>query len=129
LLDDTHVDNTEIERLKKAIAKERRGVTKPGLRFNTKLRDEVIAHVRKRQQTGETLKAIALSLGIKRHTLRYWLYGLVDKGSGKASRFRAIGVIEKPSNSDTGVTVLGPGGTRIDGLTLGQAAELLRRLS
>lgn len=123
------MDKTEVERLKRAITQERRGVTKRGVPFSVELRDEVIAHIRKRQHTGETLKGIAASLGIKRHTLRYWLYGLVGKGRGKASRFRAIGVVEKPMTAQAGVTVMGPGGTRIDGLTLGQAAELLRRMS
>ena len=80
-------------------------------------------------QTGERVAGIAESLGMQSDTLRHWLKGLDAKGRSKSSRFRRVRVVEAQPGANTGVTLLGPGGTRIDGLSLGQAAELLRRMS
>jgi hypothetical protein len=82
-------------------------------------------------QSGESMVDIATSVGVKPYTLRYWMEGNGTTGAKKpkASRFRPVRVVETQPGVTNGVTVFGPGGTRIDGLSLNQAAELLRRMS
>jgi hypothetical protein len=80
-------------------------------------------------QGGERLAAIAVSIGIKYDTLRYWIEGTGAKRVSKSPQFRRVRVIEAQPGATAGVTLFGPGGTRIDGLSLVQAAELLRRMS
>lgn len=123
------MDRTEIERLKRAIGRERQGVLRPGVAFSRKLRAKIVAHVKGRLQRGEKVAGIAASLGIKYDTLRYWVDKMGAKRADKPTRFRRVRVVTAPPEAVTGVTLFGPGGTRIDGLSLNQAAELLRRMS
>ena len=88
-----------------------------------------MAHTQKRLQSGERLGVIASSVGIKYDTLHYWIEGPGVKGGNKPAHFRRVRVVKAKLGAETGVTLFGPGGTRIDGLSLAQAAELLRRMS
>ena len=97
--------------------------------FNRDLRSQIIAVAQKQMQAGERVADIAENLGIKSDTLRYWLHGLSAKRLHKPAHFRRVRVVKAEPGAETGLTLFGPGGTRIDGLSLGQAAELLRRMS
>ncbi len=125
------MDKTEIERLKRAVLRDRKGATRPRVAFDRKLRAEILSHAQERLRGGERLVDIASSIGIKPLTLRHWTYGNETTSAKKpsASRFRAVRVVEAQPGGASGVTLFGPGGTRIDGLSLNQAAELLRRMS
>jgi hypothetical protein len=79
------VDKTEIDRLKRAISRDRRGSTRPGVAFGRALRAQIVAHAKSRRRAGEKLLSIATSLGIKYDTVRYWL-----EGSGKKPRVRGF---------------------------------------
>ena len=127
--DDTVMEKTEIDRLKQAVARDRKGSTCRGKAFNPKLRAQVVAHTQQRVQSGERLPAIAASMGIKYDTLRYWIEGPSPKRADKSSAFRPVRVTEGQPSAAAGVTLFGPGGTRIEGLSLEQAAALLRRMS
>jgi hypothetical protein len=123
------VDKAEIDRLKRAIAHDRKGSTRPGVAFNKDLRDQIVTHAQTRLSAGERVLGIAESLGMQGDTLRYWLAGLGAERAGKTSQFRRVRVVKAEPGAEAGLTLFGPGGTRIDGLSLAQAAELLRRMS
>ena len=106
-----------------------RKTARPGGIFDKKLCAAIVAHAQLRLSAGERVAGIAESLSIKGDTLHYWLDRAGIKQRRKQTRFRRVRVVEAVVNEKAGVTVFGPGGTRIDGLSLGQAAELLRRMS
>ena len=127
--EDTGVDKTEIDRLKRAITRDRKGSTRPGVAFNKKLRAQIVAHAQTRLSAGERVMGIAESLGIMSDTLRYWLHGPGAKRERETTGFRRVRVVKAEPGAASDLTLFGPGGTRIDGLSLSQAAELLRRLT
>ena len=106
-----------------------RKTARPGGIFDKKLCAAIVAHAQLRLSAGERVAGIAESLSIKGDTLHYWLEKAGIKQRRKQTRFRRVRVVETVANEKAGVTVFGPGGTRVDGLSLEQAAELLRRMS
>lgn len=106
-----------------------RKTARAGGRFDKKLWAAIVGHAQLRLSGGERVADIAESLAIKADTLRHWLDKAGVKQRRSRSRFRHVRVVEAVANEKAGLTVFGPGGTRIDGLSLTQAAELLRRMS
>lgn len=109
--------------------RDRKGSSRPGVAFNKKLRAQIVTHAQTRISAGERVADIAESLEIKCDTLRYWLERLGTKRGRKTSPFRPVRVVDTEPSAAASVTLFGPGGTRIEGLSLNQAAELLRRVS
>lgn len=106
-----------------------RKTARPSGTFDKKLRAAIVAHAQSRLSGGERVASIAESLAVKGDTLHYWLEKVGIEQRHKQTRFRRVRMVETVANEKQGVTVFGPGGTRVDGLSLEQAAELLRRMS
>ena len=84
------------------------------------LRREAAAFAKAEHAAGRSYKSIAAGLGMKPETLMRWCRA--------SSGPKFAPVVVKPATQE-GLTRHGPAGTRIDQLSLQQAAELLRALS
>lgn len=114
------MSHQEVQELKKIIrAKQGAGP------FAPEVRQRLQAFLRARWEEGDSLQSWADELGLSRATAGYWR----SKWGPRSSRETALRVVEVIDERpiDT-VTVHGPSGTRVDGLTLEEVAELWRRM-
>jgi hypothetical protein len=81
-------------------------------------RARAVAHALARRREGAGLERIARELGVSRTALVDWL---------REPSFERVEVIAEESHHG-GLTVHGPHGVRVEGLSLIEVAELLRRL-
>jgi transposase-like protein len=100
-------------------------------RFSDGMRERLVAYAKRRWEQGASIKAVAAELGVNHCTLSYWRarLGLPKKtrpGSPKTAVLKRVKVI---AEGQPGFTLHGGCGTRVDGLALGELAELLRKLS
>ena len=90
-------------------------------RVPEELRAEAVAFARAAHASGERYKTIAATLGLKPDTLMRWC-----RAGREPKKFTRV-VVKR--TAPPRLTVHGPTGTRIEGLSLDQVAELLRALS
>ena len=83
------------------------------------LRAEVTAYAQSAQRDGQSYTAVARGLGIKVQTLMRWCR------VPSQPRFSKV-LVSRPSNKT--LTMHGPGGTRIEGLSVEQIATLMKTL-
>ena len=76
------------------------------------------------QRKGAGFVPIASELGISATTLRKWQ----QQRRATSSSFCPVQIVE-PSSSSRGLVVHAPGGLRIEGVSIPELAELVRRLS
>jgi hypothetical protein len=105
--------------LRQSLARAAEGRGRP--RYPEALRQRVVAHVRDRRARGASLGLLANELGLAVPTLVRW--------SGPRPAFRPVVVAPASPAAPGHLVVHGPGGLRVEGLTLEEAAELLRRLA
>lgn len=105
--------------LRQALARAAEGRGRP--RYPEALRQRVVAHVRDRRARGASLRQLADELGVAAPTLVRW--------AEPRPAFRPVLVEPTPQAAPGHLVMHGPGGLRVEGLTLEQAAELLRRLA
>ncbi len=100
-------------------------------RFDDTFREQVVAYVRARQEEGGTQEEAARELGLSAWTMSRWSRQRKPKQQGVAGGgdFHPVAVKREERASAGGLVVHGPGGMRVEGLTLGQVAELLRGLA
>lgn len=113
---DESEDRAEALRLKLASRRDSRR------RVPEELRAEAVAFAEAERASGERYKSIAKTLGLKPDTLMRWC----RRGRGP-KRFARVVVVKRATQPE--LTVHGPAGTRIEQLSIAQAAELLRALS
>ena len=89
-------------------------------RIPEELRAEAVAFARAAHASGQRYKAIAATLGLKPDTLMRWC-----RAGREPKKFARV-VVKRTMPR---LTVHGPAGTRIEQLSIAQAAELLRALS
>ena len=124
------MSKADIERLRRAILGDRNRAGRERKPFDRTLRNQVLAHVEARRKTGERIDHIAESLGINADTLRYWVAKSLRKSVKKQGYLRRIRVVDDQRVTPAGrLTLCGPGGTRLEGLTSDQVLDLWRRLS
>lgn len=80
-------------------------------------RARALEYARGRQREGATVNRVAGELGISHETLKSWMAG---------GAFERVEIVTEAMR---GHTLCGPRGVRVEGLTLDEIAELLRRLS
>jgi hypothetical protein len=99
-------------------------------RFDDAFRAEVVAYVRARQQEGGTQEEAARELGLSAWTMSRWSRQRKPKQQSEASGgdFHPVAVKREAQASAGALVVHGPGGMRVEGLTLKQVALLLREL-
>ena len=99
---------------------------KGGIRWRTPsgLRQEIVAWASKQRLEGQSTDAIAESIGLSSSALHRWLSP--KAGPGELRRVR-VGSQESRSPSDS-LAVVTPSGHRLEGLSVDQAVDVLRRL-
>jgi transposase-like protein len=117
--DDGRVD--EIEDRAESLRLKLQGSRDSRRRISEELRAEAVAFARAAHASGERYKSIASTLGLKPDTLMRWCRA--GRDPEKFAR-----VVVKRSAAPR-LTMHGPAGTRIEELSIAQAAELLRALS
>jgi transposase-like protein len=89
-------------------------------RYPSELRRRIVEHVRERRAAGMLLNDIAREIGISSTLLHRWDLTLVRK-------FRRVELSAAPSSSAR-CLLHAPHGVRVEGLTLDDLVEVLRRL-
>jgi len=92
----------------------------PGVYYPEPLRERATRWARQRLATGATIAAVAASLGIGGDTLRRWM------APATTTALVPVEIVDAPRAGE--VSVVSPSGFRINGLTLDDAIEVLRRL-
>jgi transposase len=110
----------ELAGLRREIQRGERGV---GKRYAPELRRRVTAWAESRHRDGATWEAIAAELGIALNTVRRWCDD-VEASSRSLVPVR----IQVPAAAARTVTVVSPGGYRVEGLSVTEAAAMLRVL-
>jgi transposase len=84
----------------------------------------ILAHVESRRAQGDTVAGIVGELGIGLDTYYRW-----KRIRPRALALRPVEVLPAVAVEVRGLTVVGPAGVRVEGLSLAQVAELVRRLA
>ena len=114
----------ELRSLRQALLRRESG---PGKRYAPELRARVLAWVRERRQEGATLMEISSELSLPEETVRRFAT-LAEAAAQQPGALLPVEVIADPTEHVERVRVLGPSGYFVDGLSLPQAAALLRML-
>ncbi len=101
------------------------GPKRPGRRVPAALRTRLMAVVRERRSGGTSLRDLADSLGLSGETLTRWMSRQGAAPERTAERPLPVVVTSLPAAALTLVT---PGGFRVEGLSVASVAELLARL-
>ena len=111
----------EAARLRRELGRVEKG---RGKRYPAELRARVVAWAARRRETGASWEAIKRELGQQFDTVRRWC---VDSAATKSRAIVPVRVVpeRKPERE---LSVVSPSGFRVDGLSLGEAAALLREL-
>lgn len=97
-----------------------------GARIPEELRAEVIHYASERRRCGDGVRKIARALGVSPESIRRWTTPSVI---GRTRALVPIVVRDDRHAVPEPVTVISPGGYRVEGLTIGSAAALLRELA
>lgn len=92
--------------------------------FPETLRQRLIRYAVERWKAGVSVRTVAAELGVSGHTLSYWK----AQAMGLPEKVRPVKVIE-PVAQVKAYSLSGPSGTRVDGVSLDELAELFRKLS
>jgi hypothetical protein len=113
---------TTIDEIRTALVRSNDGVGRP---YPARLRVQVLAHVERRRRAGIALEAIAAELGLAVATLRNWKRNT----AGTAHPTFCEVEIVPPSGPPSALIIHGPAGLRIEGATIADIAEIIRRLA
>ena len=115
----------EIEELRALVRSDRRARRGP---FSTELRERLNAVLKRRWQAGESLRKLAKDLGVSNHTVQFWRSHWGERQK-RGAQLRRVEVVSETPLLTSLLTVHGPAGTRIEGLTSDELVELWRKLS
>ena len=119
------MSDQEIEELKALVLSDRKERRGP---FSKQVRERVQGYLKEKWRSGVSLKHVGQELGLSDHTVQYWRARWSERGEERAKLRRVEVAFEKASAERT-LTVHGPAGTRVDGLSLDEVAALWRKLS
>jgi hypothetical protein len=100
------------------------GLRHRGARVPPALRAAIATYARDERGAGASCSAIAGRLGVSAESIRRWTLRTASVRDGSDNLVPVHVVAE----AATTVTVWSPTGYRVDGLSVGEAAELLRKL-
>ena|SRR6478609_516331 len=110
----------EREALRTAIVVSRRTRRGP---FSRELRERLIAHIDQARARGDSVETISHALGLCSKTVYGWL------SKAKPSRLRQIQVVsERPAQAHGTLSMRGPAGTSVEGLSVDDVVVIWRRL-
>jgi transposase-like protein len=130
----------ELEQFRQEVERLRAGRQRGGLPYPETLRAFAVRYVAQALETGGTFAGAAKALGVSEPTLQAWRKGrpAAHRRAKVAAPGRALVPVvvtepKKPEVPQTvsvagSLTVVVPGGFRVEGLSLEAAAQLLRRL-
>ena len=95
-----------------------------GARVPPTLRAAIAAYARDERAAWRSCGAIAARLGVSAESIRRW--ALSEPGCNGRGELVPVQVVAEATPP---LTVWSPSGYRVDGLSVGEAAELLRRLA
>jgi hypothetical protein len=111
---------TKIEDIRTALVRSNEGAGRP---YPARLRGAVLALAEQRKREGMALDSFAAEVGVSATTLRKW------KREAGGAAFCEVQVIAPPRPLGSTLVVHGPSGLRIEGATIADIAELVRRLA
>ncbi|APR75265.1 Hypothetical protein A7982_00611 [Minicystis rosea] len=115
-----------IEEIRAALVRNNVGFGRP---YPEATRQAVLELVEQRRREGVGLSRVAKELGVSATTLRKWGQKESATPAPRAeATFRAVEVVAKPVVASS-LVVHGPAGLRIEGATMADIAELVRRLA
>lgn len=95
------------------------------------VRESVLAYVEAARRSGRPWRQIGGELGLSTTAVQRWRRNTA--GRTRRSALTMLPVVVRESRSEVGgadrVTIVTPGGLRVEGLAIAQAAELIARLS
>lgn len=112
----------ELALLKRDISRLERG---RGRRISAALRERAVAWALSQRQAGASWVGIAQELGLGLDTVRRWC--LPQKPTAVSRSLLPVKVVESTAERGT-LSLLSPNGFRVEGLTLTEAASLLKAL-
>jgi hypothetical protein len=123
------MSDQEIKELRALVLSDRRSSRGP---FSQEVRERVQGFLKEKWQSGEKLKHIGQQLGLSHHTVQYWSSHWSERDA-VAPKMRRVEVVSERTTArekkNSTVSMHGPAGTRIDGLSLEEVATLWRKLS
>lgn len=109
--------------LKRELARRERG---RGKRYSAEIKGRVVAWALGRRKEGATWPAVADELGLGLDTVRRWCLA-AQKSDPPTRALVPVRVVTRPSPAQP-LTLVSVSGWRIDGLSVAEAAEMLRSL-
>ena len=106
----------DVRTLREQIDRERSGRTRPR-RYSAAIRAQVVDHVRSQRAVGGRLTALASALGLSRYTITAWVRSS-RRSAGVFHRVKMQAAVATP------VTLVAPGGYRLEGDAVNVAAVL-----
>lgn len=113
----------DVRGLKRELSRRERG---RGKRYPAELKQQVVVWAQQRRAEGAAWPAVADELGLGLDTVRRWCLA-AKKSDGTARALVPVRVVARPTAARP-ATVVSLSGWRIDGLTVAEAAEMLRAL-
>ena len=118
----------KVSGMKRRLANHRR--LAPGVPFKRKLRTEVLTYFRAQLEAGLSSTAAAKSLGLRMKTLRAWSEEEQRPTEAEgATSFVEVAIVPSPEETVRGISVISPGGWRMEGLAISEALQLFPLLS
>jgi transposase len=112
----------ELKALQRALGRGERG---RGKRYPAEIKERVVLWARRRHAEGATWPAVAQELGLGLDTVRRWCVA-TERSTG-TRQLVPVRVVHRPSTAAAG-NVVSVSGWRVDGLTVAEAAAMLRAL-
>jgi len=111
--------------LRRQLAEFRRSRRRRGESYPPELRAAVVTYVQDGREQGRSVAALCARLGLSQQTLVSWMK--------RAARVRPVelrgGRVSEPSDSRGQAVLVSPFGYRVEGLEIGELAELLKALA
>lgn len=114
-------DLAELRRRVRALGSRHRGARVPRA-----LRAAITAYAMAERSAGTSCGVIAKRLGVSAESIRRWAQRRPQVGDGRGRGFVPVRVVADVVGRT--LTVLAPTGYRVEGLSIAEVAELLRRL-
>jgi hypothetical protein len=129
----------ELEQFRQEVERLRAGRQKGSLPYPEALRAFAVRYVAHELEAGGTFEAAATALGVSKPTLQAWRTGkpAAHRRAKEGTQLQGLVPVVvseprkpgRPAVAQAGpLTVVAPGGFRVEGLSLEAAAQLLRRL-
>ena len=98
---------------------------RPGLRYSPELRQVAVEYAQQARAQGHSWRQIAVRLGLSEWSVGDWLRRRQEPAIGQSLRVHEVKLTEPRVETPQPVLVM-PSGARVEGLSIGDLAALLR---